>query len=97
MKYVTTSAFVLSLALLLPACDPIERKESLNPTFGNAVRHNMNVQIVNPDAGTKPAGPTEMNGTRAASAYDRYTKGTTEAPEAESVGGSGSSGSGGSK
>ena len=90
MEYVKTSAIVLSLALLLPACDLIERKKTLNPTFGNAVRHNMSVQIVNPDAGSKPTGVTGMNGTRAASAYERYTKGTVEAPEAESVGGLGS-------
>jgi len=91
MKNVTTTVLVLSLALLMSACGPFERKKSLNPTFGNAVRHNMQVQIVNPDAGTQPAGPTEMNGARAASAYGRYATGTTKAPEAQSVGGKGGS------
>jgi len=86
MKFIATSVLVLSVALLASACDPVMRKKSLNPTFGNAVRHNMQVQIVNPDAGTQPAEPTEMSGTRAASAYGRYTTGTIKAPEAISAG-----------
>lgn len=86
MKIVTTSAFVLSLTLLLPACDPALRNEPLNPTFGNAVRHNMSVQIVNPEAGSGPATPTDMNGKRATDAYGRYSAGAVKAPEGESPG-----------
>jgi len=85
MKYVTTSALVLSVALLSSACDPFERKKSLNPTFGNAVRHNMSVQIVNPDAGSKPTTPIEMDGTRAAKAYSDYSTGTIPETKADSV------------
>lgn len=91
MKNVATSVLVLSLALLMSACGPFERKKSLNPSFGNAVRHNMQVQIVNPDAGSQPAVATEMDGARAASAYGRYVTGTSRAPVSDSA--SGKSGS----
>ena len=80
MKYVTTSVMAVSLALLMSACGPFERKKSLNPTFGNAVRHNMNVQIVNPDAGSKPAVAPDMNGTERA-ALLLMTLGEKEAAE----------------
>jgi len=87
MKYVTTTALILSLAALTSACGPFERKASLDSTFGNAVRHNMNVQIVNPDAGSKPAEATDLDGYRATSAYGRYAAGTTKKPTADSSGG----------
>lgn len=87
MKYVATSALILSLAALMSACGPFERKKALDASFGNAVRHNMSVQIVNPDAGVKPPAPSDMDGNRATSAYGRYATGATKKPEAVSAGG----------
>jgi hypothetical protein len=91
MKYAITNAIVLSLALLMSACGPFERKASLNPTFGNAVRHNMNVQIVNPDAGAKPTEPSDQDGNRARDAYKRYSTGAVEEPKEVKAGGAGGS------
>ncbi len=88
---------VLGLALLvgLGACEQYtpELTTSLvskGPGFGNSLQHNWAVQVVNPE-GEKVGVPPVMDGHRAASAIDRYEKGTVYKPKevltTESVGG----------
>lgn len=56
--------------LLLTACDhPAERP--LSPNFGDAVRQNLQAQIINP-APPSDLLPSTMSGERAASAMQRY-------------------------
>ena len=65
--------------LALAACEgnnPVEPKQVLHPSFGDAVRHNMAVQIINPD-GHPDLSPPPMDGTRAAEAVKRYREGKT--------------------
>jgi type IV pilus biogenesis protein CpaD/CtpE len=65
--------------LALTACegtDPFQSKPVLHPSFGDAVRHNMAVQIINPD-GHPDLSPPPMDGARAADAVQRYRAGKT--------------------
>ena len=97
---------ILGLALLLGlgACEQFTQERftppftqgfttslvSTGPGFGNAMQHNWAVLVVNPEGA--PVGiPPVMDGHRAASAIDRYEKGTVYKPKevltTESVGG----------
>ena len=70
---------VMALApLALTACEanPVEPKLRLHPAFGDAVRHNMAVQIINPD-GHPDLSPPPMDGARADDAVKRYREGKT--------------------
>jgi type IV pilus biogenesis protein CpaD/CtpE len=65
--------------LALAACEgdnPLQSKQVLHPSFGDAVRHNMAVQIINPD-GHPDLSPPPMDGVRAADAVKRYREGKT--------------------
>jgi type IV pilus biogenesis protein CpaD/CtpE len=69
--------------IALVACEnPTQPKPTLSPAFGDAVRHNMAVQILNPD-GYADLSPPPMDGTRAAGAVERYRTGKTEKVEAQ--------------
>lgn len=60
---------IASLSLLtLSGC---AQPEYLSSDFGNAVRQNMAVQVVNPTPPVSSKAP-EMEGSRAAAAHDRY-------------------------
>lgn len=67
----------VSLAVLagLGAC---VSQNGLSPDFGNAVRHNMAVQVVNPDP--VYGEPSTVNGVRVRDAYDRYQEGVVTPP-----------------
>ena len=67
---------MLALFMLLPACTPVD------PSFGEAVRYDMAIQTVNPDP-VYPEGSAEpgTSGTAAASAAERYRKGTVKPVE----------------
>jgi type IV pilus biogenesis protein CpaD/CtpE len=72
---------LLVLATLAPialaACEnPTKPKYTLSPSFGDAVNHNMAVQILNPD-GNPDLTPPPMDGARAAEAVERYRAGKT--------------------
>ncbi len=78
---------ILGLVLLLGlgACaqytpDLTASLVSTGPGFGNAIRHDWAVQVVNPE-GEKVGIPPVMDGHRAASAIDRYEKGQVYKPE----------------
>ena len=93
-----TIAIGASAAMLLGGCTPIDTG------LGATVKHNMAQHIINPDpeyAGTPVEG---SSGDRAASALERYRKGTVKEPQTirttSGTGGSGggsSAGSGGSR
>lgn len=69
---------IASLApIALAACEnPTQPKHTLHPGFGDAVRHNMAVQIINPD-GHPDLTPSATDGARAAGAIERYRTGKT--------------------
>lgn len=79
MDRVIKFIIVASVAsLTLPGCAEIDKpKQTLSPSFGNAVRHNMAVQIINPD-GHPDLSPSALDGSRAADAVKRYREGKTE-------------------
>lgn len=68
-------------ALVLAACTP---PGPLDPDFGNAVRQNMVVQMVDP-AAAYPA-EVETSGARAAAAIDRYERGEAVRPPTTQIG-----------
>jgi len=75
----TTLIAVLSASGLLLACTP---QEKIHPSFGNSVRHNMSLHIINP---TPSHGPGEvvpnLDGPRGAGAQTRYDNGEVIQPE----------------
>ena len=71
-KSVCAAALTGLFSLALAAC---ENKAPLGPGFGDSVRHNMAVQIVNPVPPTMVQGPTDMSGPRAGLAIERYETG----------------------
>ena len=70
---------VLGISGLIAACTP---QEELHPTFGNSVKHNMSLHIINP-APTYNAEQQvpEFDGPRAAGAQTRYDEGDVIQPE----------------
>lgn len=71
-------AIVALAPVALAACEnPAKPKAVLHSGFGDAVRHNMAVQLVNPE-GSQDFGPTPMDGDRAGIAVTRYRTGQTE-------------------
>ena len=77
-----------AVPIALAACEnpPHQPRTMLSPSFGDAVHHNMAVQIINPE-GSQDFGPTPMDGDRANIAVKRYrtdtTKGVVEQRTAE--------------
>ena len=75
----TTILTVLTAAGLLVACTP---EENINPSFGNSVRHNMSIHIINPVPEYSAAQQIpELDGPRAAGAQERYDTGKVIQPE----------------
>ncbi len=80
--------FSMVLVLLLSACETAPRME-LRAGFGNAVRTNVALQVINPDAGKAEPVATTLDGRKAEAGLDRYYGDTGEAEDAkliESVG-----------
>lgn len=91
------SRHTLALALVLPlaAGCGTQAYEPLSADFGNSVRHNMMMQVVNPDPPAATEGAPTGSGSRAALAYSRYENGkVAKAPgvATSSVGGTGGTG-----
>ncbi len=78
IKKATFLASLASLALVLPGCDAVQRKPHLTETFGNSVKHNMAVQIVNPEASASITEPPVMDGARATRAVTKYRTSTIQ-------------------
>jgi len=88
---------LIASAALLVGCTPIDT------TFGDAVKTDYSLQVVNPDPKPVPAHTAVMeggSGVQAAGAAERYRKGAVKQPQAQSTGGaagvSGGGGGGGS-
>ncbi len=73
------TAVVLGSAVLT-ACET-EPRMTLSPDFGNSVRHNMAVHIINPPSLGKETTALPMDGVRALGAIDRYQTGEVIEPE----------------
>lgn len=69
------SAAVAAILALTAACEP-QNRAALHPSFGNAVSHNMAMQVVNPTPDRVDL-PPEHGGARAAIATHRYNTATT--------------------
>ena len=84
---------LIAAAASLAGCTPIDT------TFGDAAKTDYSLQTINPDPKPVTAEAAVMeggSGTQAASAAERYRKGTVKQPSAQSTGkGGGSGGSGG--
>lgn len=74
---------LLPLALLfaLGACAQYQNKEPLGRDYGNAVTHNMSVQVINPAPDLEGKEVPDMAGTRASGAINRYDTGTVIKPQ----------------
>lgn len=71
------------VAVAAAACtQPIDRT---SPTFGNAVRQNMQAHIINP--GPRDLPQAESVGSVSGDAYDRYVGGGVEAPSDVAISG----------
>ena len=79
MRYVISAATVLTVALLSACQDP----NALHPSFGNAVRHNMAMHIINPEPLPSDTPVSGVMGTRVKGGIDRYERG--EVIEAEAI------------
>ena len=81
---------VLGPAAVIAACTP---QEQLHPSFGDAVQHNMAVQIINPSPTySSPQQVPGLDGPRAAGAQERYDTGEVIKPEKLRTTGGGKSG-----
>lgn len=82
-----------AVLVLLGACAPYSQtKGPLHEGMGNAVRHNMAQQIVNPEPESANKAEPEMDGQRAGLAMERYHTGTVKdatAPVSTSAGSGG--------
>ncbi len=73
------TAVVIGL-VVLTACET-EPRMTLTPDFGNSVRHNMAVHVINPPSLGKATTALPMVGGRALGAIDRYQKHEVIEPE----------------
>ena len=80
MKITRIIVAVVIGSAVLAACE-IEPRMTLSPDFGNSVRHNMAVHIINPPSLGKETTALPMDGVRALGAIDRYQKHQVIEPE----------------
>ena len=73
MKITRIIVAVVIGSAVLAACET-EPRMTLSPDFGNSVRHNMAVHIINPPSLGKETTALPMDGVRALGAIDRYQK-----------------------
>lgn len=71
-------AALVAAGLALAAC---QAPETLNPGFGDSVRHNTAMHVINPDPAPADAAAPDLYGQRGANAMTRYTTDQTEALE----------------
>lgn len=77
MKPISLIASLLSLPAVLGACS----NQQLSPDFGNAVKHNIAMQTVNPDRHPAVMDAPGYDGARTAAALERYQKGKVKPPQ----------------
>lgn len=82
LKVFLTGGLAIASCLVAAGCESVtEPKLYLSPDFGNAVRHNMAVQTVNPEASAGITEPPMLDGNRANMAITEYQGGKTKAVE----------------
>lgn len=72
---------LLPFALLIAVAACTQNKEPLGRDYGNAVNHNMSVQVIDPAPNLEGKEIPDMAGTRASGAIERYDTGTVIQPE----------------
>ena len=70
--------FIASSATLLSACETAPRM-TLEEDFGNAVRTNVAMQVINPDAGKTEPVATTQDGKKVEKGMERYYEATGKA------------------
>ena len=80
MKITRIIVAIVIGSAVLAACET-EPRMTLSPDFGNSVRHNMAVHIINPPSLGKATTALPMDGVRALGAIDRYQKHEVIEPE----------------
>lgn len=84
MRTPTTLLVLASLALPLVAGCETQPRQAISPGFGNAVEHDIAVQIVNPEPGPVTGAPS-LDGRRAVDAFERYREGDVIHPPAYGI------------
>jgi len=80
LKILMTGGLAVASCLLAAGCQSVtEPRLNLSPDFGNAVRHNMAVQTVNPEASAAITEAPTLDGNRANAAMSEYQGGKTKA------------------
>jgi hypothetical protein len=76
----------LFLTLAVSACQN-RNAVPLGADFGEAVHHNMSVQVINPDPAPADKGVPAFDGVRASGVAKRYETGNVTPPSPETTGG----------
>ncbi len=71
--------FAAAAPVLTAACEP-QNRAALHPSFGNAVHHNMAMQVANPNPARVDV-PPDFSGQRMAIATGRYNADATKEVE----------------
>ena len=79
-KYVVAVSIILSL--FLAGCNQ-SHQQTMKEDFGNAVRTNTALQVINPEAGQEDMPPMALDGQKAEQGLEQYR---TETGEAETEG-----------
>ena len=82
----TMKLLPLVLLFAAAACAQYQNKEPLARDYGNAVNHNLSVQVIDPAPNLEGKEIPDMAGTRASGAIKRYDTGTVIQPEAIETG-----------
>jgi hypothetical protein len=80
----TLLVLIAAAAPLLTAACEAQNRATLHPTFGNAVQHNMAMQVVNPNPARVDV-PPDYSGQRTGVALHRYNTDTVKEVEAVST------------
>ena len=75
-KYLVTVSIIFSL--FLAGCDQ-SHQQTMSKDFGNEVRTNTALQVINPEAGQEDMPPMALDGQKAEQALERYRTDTGEA------------------
>lgn len=70
-----------ALLFAVAACAQYQNKEPLSRDYGDAVNHNMAVQVIDPAPNWEGKEIPDMAGTRASDAIKRYDSGTVIQPQ----------------
>ena len=77
----TMKLLPFALLFAVAACAQWQNKESLGRDYGNAVTHNMSVQVIDPAPNLEGKEIPDLDGVRANGAMERYNTGTVIEPE----------------